>query len=335
MVEPSQVGESRRFAVSLADALGFDEIKCSEIAIVVTELATNLVKHTTKGGGIITQVGVTDGSPEIEILALDRGPGIPSLTSALSDGFSTAGSLGTGLGAVSRLSNAFEIYSEPGKGTAILSRHSKDRAHKRSTMAMPPIGGVSVPLRGEQVCGDAWIWLSDITQHLVLVADGLGHGTYAAEAANEALDVVAESGISAPSSVLTTVHSRLRATRGAAVSVALMRQQALSFAGLGNVTGAICSPERRQQLTSHDGTAGFEARRIRQYEYELPFPSLVVIHSDGCSRKWDLQNYPGLMQKSASLIAGVLFRDSAKGTDDATIVVFKTAQYGPYKRQSP
>ncbi|MEG2630728.1 MAG: histidine kinase, partial [Comamonas sp.] len=61
-------------------------------------------------------------APEIEILSVDDGPGIRDLSQAMRDGFSTAGSPGTGLGAVQRLATDFDVHSEVGKGTVILAR---------------------------------------------------------------------------------------------------------------------------------------------------------------------------------------------------------------------
>ena len=57
----------------------------------------------------------------MEVLALDRGPGIGNLDQCLRDGFSTAGSSGQGMGAVVRLSNASDFYSTAQKGMASLA----------------------------------------------------------------------------------------------------------------------------------------------------------------------------------------------------------------------
>ena len=71
----------------------------------------------------------------VEILALDKGPGIRDLERSLRDGYSTAGGAGTGLGAISRLSSEFDVYSPPGKGTALLARIWPGEPH-----SPPPVG---------------------------------------------------------------------------------------------------------------------------------------------------------------------------------------------------
>jgi anti-sigma regulatory factor (Ser/Thr protein kinase) len=62
------------------------------------------------------------GETAIDIIALDRGPGIKDLAGSLRNGYSTSGSPGTGLGAIIRQSAIFDIYTQPEKGTAVFSR---------------------------------------------------------------------------------------------------------------------------------------------------------------------------------------------------------------------
>jgi anti-sigma regulatory factor (Ser/Thr protein kinase) len=94
--------------------LGFDETDVGNVAIIVTELATNMLKHATQGEILMRPIarGTALG---MEFVALDRGPGIASLTQCFRDGYSTAGSPGTGLGSIARLAGDFDIYSTPGK----------------------------------------------------------------------------------------------------------------------------------------------------------------------------------------------------------------------------
>ena len=96
--EASQIGEARREAAQLAADLGFDEAGAGRAALVANELASNLVKHA--GGGEVLLDGSTQG---LDVLAIDRGPGIANLKACMADGYSTAGTLGHGLGAVKRL----------------------------------------------------------------------------------------------------------------------------------------------------------------------------------------------------------------------------------------
>ena len=93
---------------------------CGKAAIVVTEMARNIFLHG-KGGEIVIRE-VPAASSSLELLALDRGPGMRNIAECLRDGFSTAGTAGTGFGAIKRLSDRFEVFSLPGRGTVVWVR---------------------------------------------------------------------------------------------------------------------------------------------------------------------------------------------------------------------
>ena len=96
----TMVGEARRRANALADQLGFDETRRGKIALTVTESANNLLKHAGRGQ-LILQARASEGAEgRLDVLALDQGPGMGDVGRCFSDGFSTAGSLGNGLGAI-------------------------------------------------------------------------------------------------------------------------------------------------------------------------------------------------------------------------------------------
>ena len=95
--ESSQVAEVRRKVTALACAAGLDEHRAGICALVASEVCTNLTKHAKQGEFFLRTV--TQGQARgIEILALDRGPGMANVSRALQDSHSTAGSSGTGLG---------------------------------------------------------------------------------------------------------------------------------------------------------------------------------------------------------------------------------------------
>src|SRR5262249_33277923 len=139
ITEPGQAAEARRGGVALARDLGFDETAAGRVALVVTEAATNILKHAKDGEVLLIPVE-TDGGGR-DVLALDRGPGIPDVGRALGDGYSTAGSSGTGLGAMRRLSTLFDVHSAPGVGTAVLARVGGGDAAPVSRIARLAIGG--------------------------------------------------------------------------------------------------------------------------------------------------------------------------------------------------
>src|ERR671922_1457390 len=113
VVHGSDVNEARQRAQAMAQAIGFDETASAEVALVVSELGANLLRHTK--GGTLTLTPLVDGRHVgMQVISQDRGPGIADVERALRDGFSTAGGLGYGLGAVNRLMDELDIVSEPG-----------------------------------------------------------------------------------------------------------------------------------------------------------------------------------------------------------------------------
>src|SRR5579872_5262153 len=101
VTEQTQVGEARRRAMALAQSAGLGETERGTLAVIVTEAATNLARHASDGVLVLRSVGMPPSG--VEILALDKGPGIRDLSKAMADGFSTAGSAGHGLGAIRRM----------------------------------------------------------------------------------------------------------------------------------------------------------------------------------------------------------------------------------------
>jgi hypothetical protein len=241
----------------------------------------------------------------------------------LRDGFSTSGTPGTGLGAIARLAASTDVYSRVPSGTALVARlwsatPPKARLH---------VGGVSVPKPGERVCGDAWEVVQTGARVLVMVADGLGHGQQAAEAAQTAARIFRQSVGLGPVAILQDAHAALRATRGAAVAVAEvdLDARALRYAGVGNIAGCVIADGASRSMVSHNGTLGHQAHKFQQFDYPFPEGALLVMHSDGVVSRWNLDPYPGLAQRDPALVAGVLYRDFQRGRDDVTVVAAREA----------
>lgn len=308
----SGVAPARRAAEDFARRLGFDVQRQGEAAIVVTELGTNLVRHA-QGGELILRPEA-EHEPTLDVIAWDRGPGIADTTKARGDGFSTSGGMGTGLGAIERLTTSFDIQTAPGRGTVIAVRL---RGH-----GLPgQIDGLVIPIHGEELSGDAWSHATAGNSVTLMLADGLGHGAEAARAAGTALRQLRPD--TDPVELLERMHLALRPTRGAAIAVAridLMTSK-LRFAGVGNVATTIVSGERTKSLASMNGTIGHRVSRIRADDLELEPGALVVMHSDGCKNGWNLADYPGLRRLSPLVTASVLIRDFERGRDDVSVVV--------------
>jgi anti-sigma regulatory factor (Ser/Thr protein kinase) len=322
ITEQSQTGEARRAALALASRLGFKETERGKVAIVVTEVANNLMQHA-KGGVVLLRAIEHSPTIGIEILALDKGAGMVDVEECLQDGFSTGGTAGNGLGAIRRLSNVFEIYSATDSGTAILSHLWANSQPGHSPELPLEVGVVCLPKRGEEVSGDAWACHMTPQRGVLLVADGLGHGPAAASASSEAVRVFQDQQHRSPQAIIEAAHAALKSTRGAALAIAEINfeQASVRFAGIGNIAASISSFTEHHNLVSHNGTVGHEVRKIQEFSYPWYASGLFIMHSDGLGTQWKLERYPGLSQKHPSLIAGVLYRDFNRERDDVTVLV--------------
>ena len=320
MHDRSNVAEVRRAAGARARAMGWNDTACGESEIVATELATNLLKHAREG--IVALVDAPDGADELLLVAVDRGPGIGDLERSFADGFSTSGSPGTGLGAIQRLAYETDVVSAP-HGTVMVAE-LRERAPGSTSAAGNSVrlAGFGVPKEGEVVNGDAWAHRRLNGDLAIMVCDGLGHGYEAAKAAARAVECFLGEAWETPKQALEIANEALRPTRGAAAAVAVIdsTRRRVRFCGVGNIVAGIVADEHVHHLVSHNGILG-AAARIAEFDYAWPPGATLVMHSDGLSSRWQLSRWGRVWQRHPALIAGVAYRDLARGTDDAVIVV--------------
>jgi anti-sigma regulatory factor (Ser/Thr protein kinase) len=320
--EPSRVGEARRAALRMGADEGFDDETNGRVAIVVTELGTNLNRHAQRGR-ILLAAGKRGDRRLIEVVSMDGGPGMVDVNACLRDGYSTSGTPGTGLGAVQRQADEFSLFSRAGLGTVVCARVGTRTASIRKNTGRFEIAGISVPVAGETVCGDAWASHEQGDSASVMVADGLGHGWLAAKAAQAAVTAFEARAPATPSEVIVRSHAALRATRGAAVAVASLdaAKGTIVFAGAGNVSGRVLTATADRALLSQNGTAGLQISTPREVEHEWPAHGILVLFSDGLLSRWTLGESAAVMQCDPTVIAAWLVARHYRGHDDCTVVV--------------
>lgn len=324
--EQSQIGAARRHVTALGNAHKLDADAVGRLALIVTEAATNVVRHG-RGGTIVLRPLVHSDGPAMEVLALDKGPGIPNVERAMADGYSSAGTAGQGLGAIRRLSEVFAIHSQRGLGTAVLSRVGK-REHKmsrafRAALLDDRIGVVCVPMRGESECGDDWQVIPLRDRLALMLVDGLGHGPDAARAAASAKQSFAACASSGHDVMLCALDGGMRATRGAAVSVVTVEEatKEVTFTGVGNVDARLISDGPTQYLVPQNGIVGHGMPVLRSTILTMPPGGRLVMHSDGIVARWRLDAYEGGKKLHPGLLAGIIYRDFARERDDVTVLV--------------
>jgi anti-sigma regulatory factor (Ser/Thr protein kinase) len=337
MIEPgtvpitdrTRVGQARLLSSRLAREIGFASEGEGRLALVVTELATNILRHAADGF-LVVQALTQASAVGIEVVSVDAGPGMADIAGQLEDGVSTDRGLGSGLGTARRLSDEFVIDSQPGRGTIVVARTWLDGA-AGGLLQWSRAGGLTVPARGEVVSGDAWTCVSTGDSATIMVADGLGHGPAAAEASRAAVKLLREQPHTQPGEFLRRVHQGLRSTRGAAVAIARLERAArvVRFAGLGNVTGAIHWRGHRTTLLSRNGTAGHEANGIREIPYPWTPGAAIVLHSDGVAGRWAAKDAIGAESLHPTVLAATLIRAQRQQVDDATVAVLASSYEGP------
>lgn len=326
----SASGTARRAATALAARVGMREERVNEIALVVTELTANLVKHAGSGS-VLLRLRHGAAGPVVEVVSVDAGPGIADVTAALEDGVSTAGTLGIGLGSVVRLATTWDIWSRPGAGTVITAGFASDRpvdGPGGQAAGAPAAVGITRPMAGQDVCGDAYAIREDDGVLTLMLADGLGHGPLAAVASTEAVRVFRGAPAGGPVPLLTAVHRALHGTRGAAVAVARLEADQVRYSGVGNIAGVVVDGTARRVMISHPGIVGAQARTIRETTYPLPRGAAVIMHSDGVTERQTLDGYPGLLTRSPLVTASVVLRDFGVRRDDASVVVARPSAVG-------
>jgi anti-sigma regulatory factor (Ser/Thr protein kinase) len=295
-----------------------DEATKGRLEIVVTELGRNTLVHG-KGGELLLRPWRTGERCGIDVVALDKGPGIHNIAESLRDGHSTAGTPGTGLGAVLRLSSSFDVYSKPDAGTAVFVAISAERDQQ----SRPGVTCVSKP--GEAVPGDGWYVFESPQLVTGLVVDGLGHGYGAQEASKHAMHVLAEHYQESLERLMNRMHQSLTKTRGAALALVRVDRgrRVIHYMGVGNISGLVCHGSGVQRMVSHNGTVGHIMARAQEFQYAWPAGATLVMWSDGLVTNIDPTRYNGLLSKHPTLVSAVLYRDHNRGRDDATALVYR------------
>lgn len=309
--------------------LGFPDVAAEEIALVTTELATNLLKHATEGVLEVEAVE-REGRRGLRIGSSDLGPGIHDVERVFADGHSTAGSLGYGLGTVNRLMDELEITSAPEleRGTRISCiRWIREEARATRSLALS-FGVTARPRPGDELNGDTYLIKQWGESALIAVIDGLGHGQFALRASHTARDYV-ERHYDAPlERIFAGANRACRGTRGAVMAIARIdvATSTLTFGSVGNIEARLMSGPERRGLAVRRGVVGLNAPRPLVKQHPWGPDAMLVMHSDGLSTSWGREELPGLARLPAPDAARRLFAQHSKPNDDAVVVVVKGGQ---------
>ncbi|MEV5976273.1 SpoIIE family protein phosphatase [Streptomyces sp. NPDC052114] len=285
-----------------------------QAAVLASELASNIVKHARNGALFVQRSPLGD---SLDVVAVDSGPGMPDIALSLTDGYSTTRTLGAGLGAVRRIATDFTIRSEAGFGTLA---HARLAAPDAPPTAAAP-GALCLPAAGQLENGDGYAVVEHGGVRTVLVIDGLGHGPEAATAAQRAERTFLANPAAPLADVLTALHKALRHTRGAAVGALRITAGQAEYCGVGNVRGAVVSPEGiHHQFTGQAGIVGYTLPAPRSRFVDLHEHTTVVLYTDGIDHRWTHAPSDALRTLPPVMLAAYLAHSHRRRRDDATVL---------------
>lgn len=316
----SVIAALRRQARREGMAAGLSDRRLDEIAIVVTEALTNVLRYAGTGRALLN-VNAEPGRRPLTLVVADNGPGIADLETLRRDGKSSSGSAGLGLGAIERLSDQFDIFSEKGGGTVLVAGFGEPNPGGMEGLT---VEGLRVCHPAEQLCGDDWFLRIDGGAADIFLCDGLGHGRRANQAAQEVV-ATALSFNAPPAQTLARTSAAMTGHRGAVAAMLrlLPAQGKLTYSGLGNIATISFSGDGSRRFAVRDGRIGGAATEGFQEDRDIAPGSLYIMHSDGLRTLRDPQLPPSLLRRSPLLVAGWLMDRNFRGRDDASIVVAK------------
>lgn len=309
---------------SLAQQVQFSASRIAEIDIIVAELTSNLVKYA-KEGQLLAKV-ITEGARTgIELISIDKGPGMSDVSRMLEDGVSTTNTLGHGLGAIKRLSDVFQIHTVKGSGTIILSRIWQNNAVK-PRLYPAEVQSVVVPKPGETDCGDAAAYKLTPQSMTLFLGDALGHGTEAGKVVKAAVAAFTDCTATSPSEILKYIHQEVRKTRGLVATVATLdfATRIWSICGVGNIGCRIGNGEQSRTYLPYNGIVGMNIpSSINDQQTTYETGQIIVLCSDGLKSRFELYKTQGIYKYDAAILAAALYKDYARQTDDMSVAVGK------------
>lgn len=307
----------------LATKAGFSNNKVGEIDIIVAEIVSNLVKHGN-GGKLLVKLIRHEGIDGIEFISIDNGNGIIDINKMMVDGMSTTNTLGQGLGAIKRLSNVFQVFTQKGWGTVLLARVFNDEIPYKKRRN--EVRSIVVPKPGEEKCGDGFYCQLTNDHARMFLGDGLGHGEMAELAVQMAIEAFKETDDTNPVDIIRFMHNRVRKTRGlvGAVAIFSFKEKKWRMCGVGNINTRILTGIEVKSYMAYNGIIGYNMPNTINYQ-EMDYESgqVIVMCSDGIKTRWDHSKYPSLLKHDLSVFSSVLLKDFGRYTDDMSIAAVR------------
>lgn len=307
---------------ALASSLEFSDLRIAELDLIIAEITSNLHKYA-EGGELLIGHVKTERHEYLEIISLDNGPGISDLSRTLSDGYSSSNTMGHGLGSIKRLSDEFDMYSQKGWGTVLLSRVFKTKPAGNKSLNWFPI---TVAKPQQQVCGDGFAVKESSRYLKILFTDGLGHGPEANKASNAAIRAFQQCPEHSPAEIIRYMHPLVRKTRGLVATVVVVDRESkkILMSGVGNISTKFIGPLQQKKHLSYNGIIGHNIPgSMNDQVLDLQQYNQVIFCSDGIRSAWDRTKFFGIAKCDPAVQAAAIYKEYRRLTDDTSVLIVK------------
>ncbi len=306
----------------IASDLCFDKTGCAEIALAVSEVAGNAVKHAGKGTLSIRLSGNRKG---LIFMMQDNGQGIKSIKEAMQEGYSSLKpSLGVGLNAAQRAMDVFVIRSKPESGTKVIMKKYLPIPEEETEY-----GIFSLNDERYSVNGDAYV-IKEFEGDKVLLAviDGTGNGLHAYEVANFVKKIITDYYRSDLVTIVKKCHRELRKefdisqVRSCVLGLLLLKPRSLEYVGVGDTSIHVYGNSKKINLRNSRGIVGDRwIPDLKLQKFRCGRKITIIMCSDGIKPRYTEDDLP--IDSDAQQIANFIMKNYHQQYGDATVLVTK------------
>jgi anti-sigma regulatory factor (Ser/Thr protein kinase) len=323
MLDEASVALVRERVREIGAAQRLPDARAAALVSAASELGHNQLRHA-RAGEVVVRAIERDGVAGVEVVAADLGDGLLDPSAALKGeprvptSAQDRPSLGVGLPAALELADETDFDVRVGSGTCVWARKFAGEFRRRRQ-----VGIYGRPCPGELISGDHAAFVRSETDLLVALADGLGHGPAAWDAAAPGLSAVRAVSDQALDRILEHAHAALAGTRGAVMALARLPEpgEAVQTASVGNVSVQVYGTQKSWGNAGTSfvlGTPG-QMRKPIQVDHAIEPRDVLVLFSDGVTIRVDLE--PDLLFEHPVVIAHQLVQRFGRNNDDALVLV--------------
>jgi anti-sigma regulatory factor (Ser/Thr protein kinase) len=320
--DEASVSYARQLVRDAGQHLNLTTEVVESVAVIASELTHNQLSHAKQGYFAVKPIE-RQGAKGLEVVAGDIGPGVQKPDVALRGRVSAArGSLGAGLGAVSRMADEIEIDNRLAEGVCVVARKFENNDVRRSC----EIAIMGRPFPGEVISGDDAVFFQSETGLLASIVDGLGHGPEARKASNRAIEALTANQEISLDQTVVAIDAELAGTRGCAMSVVRFNRndRTIECALAGDIHAHLYTLREAHFFASTPlvlGTGQLGRQKLRIERTTAEQHSVLVMFTDGLKSRTTLKGQLDVLRQPAIAIAQHLLENDSRPDDHALVLV--------------